>query len=85
MRERNITRTITTTIYEVSVMDNGQPKTEKFPFTGNITDAQALKVIRRFHENENYMIGFIVGKTEETELWEMSELDFMKFGHKVEK
>lgn len=85
MKERTITRTIATTVYTVSIMENGEMKTTEFPFTGNITDKQALKVIRKFHETDTCQIGFIVGKTTSEELWEMTEIDFMRFGHKVEK
>ncbi len=86
--ERMITRTIQKKVYNTLVFDctTGETRTADFILTEKITDnEQALKMLRKRYEGDTIKVCAIVGTKIEEKLYAMSEVDFLKYAHIVEK
>ena len=80
-RERMITRTIKDTHGKMVVInnENGEIHNEDFILSGEFSRIEALKILRKNHENEVESIGGIVEIEISETLYGMPETDFMKY------
>lgn len=87
-QERMITRTIQKKVYSTLVFDCAEntTKTTDFILTEKVTDNEAaLKMLRKRYEGDTLKVCAIVGTKIEEKLYAMSEVDFLKYAHIVEK
>ena len=87
-QERMITRTIQKKVYSTLVFDcvENTTKTTDFILTERVTDNEsALKMLRKRYEGDTLKVCAIVGTKIEEKLYAMSEVDFLKYAHIVEK
>lgn len=86
--ERMITRTIQKKVYTVMTYDtfNKKPGMGEFVLTEKIKDDEvALKLLRKRYEGEHLKIAAIVETHIEEKLYALSEVEFLKYAHPVEK
>lgn len=86
--ERMITRTIQKKVYTCMVFDcvSMETRMTDFVLTEKITDDDAaLKMLRKRYEGDSIKIAAIVKTHIEEKLYAMSEVDFLKYAHIVEK
>ena len=84
MRKQNmVTRTIITTRYEVLTLDVNTANVSKVEFTliGKVLpDDKALKALKKDFETDTLKVVHIDSFVETTDLYGMSENDFIKYG-----
>ena len=86
--ERMVTRTISKKVYTCIVFDNQTMNTKECDFilTEKITDnAQALKLLKKRYDGDTLIVCAIKDTHIEEKLYAMSEVDFLKYAHIVEK
>lgn len=86
--ERMVTRTIQKKVYVCKVFDNFSEgvKTCDFILTDKVKDNDAaLKMLKKRYDGETLQILKIVDTKIEEKLYAMSEVDFLKYAHIVEK
>ena len=86
--ERMITRTIQKKVYTTLVFDcvTGETRNSDFILTEKVTDNDtALKMLRKRYEGDSIKVCAIVNTKIEEKLYAMSEVDFLKYAHIVEK
>ena len=86
--ERMITRTIQKKVYTclVFMCDTGKTENTDFILTEKVTDNDvALRLLRKRYEGDTLKIAAIIGTKIEEKLYAISEVDFLKYAHPVEK
>ena len=86
--ERMVTRTIQKKVYVVKVYDmiSDTIGTSEFILTDKVKDNDvALKMLKKRYDGESIQILKIVDTKIEEKLYAMSEVDFLKYAHIVEK
>ena len=86
--ERMVTRTIQKKVYTCIVFkcDTNEVCEADFVITEKLTDnAAALKILRKRYEGDTFKIAAIKNTHIEEKLYAMSEVDFLKYAHIVEK
>ena len=86
--ERMVTRTIQKKVYVCKVydMDDDNVMTCEFILTEKIKDNDtALKMLKKRYDGDTLQILKIVDTKIEEKLYAMSEVDFLKYAHIVEK
>ena len=86
--ERMITRTIQKKVYNTLVFDcnSNETKNVDFILTEKVTDnEQALKLLRKRYEGETCKVCAIISTRIEEKLYALSEVEFLKYAHIVEK
>lgn len=78
----NVTRTITTNIVNCLCinLESAEPYNQDFTYGGSIEDKQkVLKNLRKKNENDEFSIASIVDIRQSSELYGMTEDDFIKY------
>lgn len=78
----NVTRTITTNIVNCLCinLETAEPYNQDFTYDGSIEDKQkVLKNLRKKNENDEFSIASIVDIRQSSELYGMTEDDFIKY------
>jgi len=78
----NVTRTISTNMVNCLCIDlsTAEPFNKDFAFDGNVEDKQkVLKSLRKKYENDEFSIASIVDVRQTSELYGMTEDDFIKY------
>lgn len=86
--ERMITRTIQKKVYTCLVFKCSDNTTENADFilTEKVTDNDtALKLLRKRYEGETLKVCAIINTRIEEKLYALSEVEFLKYAHPVEK
>ena len=86
--ERMVTRTIQKKVYTCLVFDcvTMETRNSDFILTEKVTDNDAaLKLLRKRYEGDSIKVCAIVNTHIEEKLYAMSEVDFLKYAHIVEK
>ena len=86
--ERMITRTIQKKVYTCLVFKCSDNTTEQVDFvlTEKVTDNDvALKLLRKRYEGETLKVCAIISTKIEEKLYALSEVEFLKYAHPVEK
>lgn len=86
--ERMVTRTIQKKVYVVKVYDmiTDTINTSEFILTDKVKDNEvALKMLKKRYDGDTIQILKIVDTKIEEKLYAMSEVDFLKYAHIVEK
>ena len=86
--ERMVTRTIQKKVYLCKVFDNvtEEMRTAEFVLTDKVKDNEtALKMLKKRYDGDSIQILKISGTKIEEKLYAMSEVDFLKYAHIVEK
>lgn len=86
--ERMVTRTIQKKVYICKVFDNvtEEMRTAEFVLTDKVKDNDAaLKMLKKRYDGESIQILKISDTKIEEKLYAMSEVDFLKYAHIVEK
>ena len=86
MKSRNITRTISTTTFEVLVFDKEKNAPDTFVFalaSAPDDNEKALKLLRETFNTSTIEIVYIVSRTEAEHLYSMPEDTFLKFAEMV--
>ena len=86
--ERMVTRTIQKKVYVCKVFDNvtEEMRTAEFVLTDKIKDNEtALKMLKKRYDGDSIQILKISDTKIEEKLYAMSEVDFLKYAHIVEK
>lgn len=86
--ERMVTRTIQKKVYVCKVFDNvtEEMRTAEFILTDKVKDNDAaLKMLKKRYDGDTIQILKISDTKIEEKLYAMSEVDFLRFAHIVEK
>lgn len=86
--ERMVTRTIQKKVYVCKVFDNvtEEMRTAEFVLTDKVKDNDvALKMLKKRYDGDSIQILKISDTKIEEKLYAMSEVDFLKYAHIVEK
>ena len=86
--ERMVTRTIQKKVYVVKVYDmiSDTVNTSEFILTDKVKDNDvALKMLKKRYDGDSIQILKIVDTKIEEKLYAMSEVDFLRYAHIVEK
>ena len=86
--ERMVTRTIQKKVYVCKVFDNQteEMRTAEFVLTDKVKDNDtALKMLKKRYDGDSIQILKISDTKIEEKLYAMSEVDFLKYAHIVEK
>ena len=86
--ERMVTRTIQKKVYVCKVFDNvtEEMRTAEFVLTDKVKDNDtALKLLKKRYDGDSIQILKISDTKIEEKLYAMSEVDFLKYAHIVEK
>lgn len=86
--ERMVTRTIQKKVYVCKVFDNvtEEMRTAEFVLTDKVKDNEtALKMLKKRYDGNSIQILKISDTKIEEKLYAMSEADFLKYAHIVEK
>ena len=86
--ERMVTRTIQKKVYVCKVFDNitDEIRTSEFVLTDKVKDNDtALKMLKKRYDGKSIQILKIADTKIEEKLYAMSEVDFIKYAHIVEK
>ena len=86
--ERMVTRTIQKKVYVCKVFDNvtEEMRTAEFVLTDKVKDNEtALKMLKKRYDGDSIQILKISDTKIEEKLYAMSEVDFLKYAHIVEK
>lgn len=86
--ERMITRTIQKKVYNTLVFDCVENITRQSDFilTEKVKDNdEALKLLRKRYEGDSIKVCAIISTKIEEKLYAMTEVDFLKYAHIVEK
>ena len=86
--ERMVTRTIQKKVYVCKVFDNvtEEMRTAEFVLTDKVKDNEtALKILKKRYDGDSIQILKISDTKIEEKLYAMSEVDFLKYAHIVEK
>lgn len=86
--ERMVTRTIQKKVYVCKVFDNvtEEMRTAEFVLTDKVKDNEtALKLLKKRYDGDSIQILKISDTKIEEKLYAMSEVDFLKYAHIVEK
>lgn len=86
--ERMVTRTIQKKVYICKVFDNvtEEMRTAEFVLTDKVKDNEtALKLLKKRYDGDSIQILKISDTKIEEKLYAMSEVDFLKHAHIVEK
>ena len=86
--ERMVTRTIQKKVYTCAVFhkETNTFDTQNFTLTEKVTDNdKALAMLRKRYEGQTLAIAAIVNTHIEEKLYAMTEVDFLKYAHIVEK
>lgn len=88
-RERFVTRTITSNIYDVICMDVVTVETiiKEFVITGDIPsdNEKAMRTLRKLNETDEFKLVAIQNVRTEEELFGISEIEFIKVAHRLDK
>ena len=82
VRERMVTRTITTTTYKVMTVNTETCEVSITPYTTSevfIDDGKALKHLRKTHETETLKLVKIDSIETTEQLYGMTEIDFIQY------
>ena len=85
MKERMVTRTIKTTIYNTLCMDIETAETviKDYTITGEIEDSKALKLLQNWYNTENFKVVAIKNATASETLYGMPETMFIQLADKI--
>lgn len=86
--ERMVTRTIQKKVYTCIVFDNATMTTKECDFilTEKVTDdKKALALLKKRYDGDTLMVCAIINTKIEEKLYAMTEVDFLKYAHIVEK
>ena len=86
--ERMVTRTIQKKVFVCKVFDNqtDEIRTSEFILTDKVKDNEtALRLLRKRYDGDSIQILKITDTKIEEKLYAMTEVDFLKYAHIVEK